>query len=359
MKTNESKQPGIAMIGSGFVAYLHLFGIRSAGLGKFTAIAAYTQEEANQRGRLFDAEPYSSARVDELLARPDIDLVIIGSPNKLHAEHAALAIAADKAILVEKPLVLAIEDAEQLCAAERNGARIGYAENHLFAPIMIKARALAAEGAVGRIRRVTGNFGNPAISSLNWHHAPAVAGGGVFVDLGAHIVPGCEFLAGDASIAEVTRAEMRFDSATGIDIEAKVAFRTESDVELITESMFGAAGPGCFYEIEGDAGVLTAHFMPDQELALKGSGSEPQAIAFPSQDDRSLAGRYTRSGYGPQIAHFVEAFASGRAPRLSAPYGRDTLRWLCAGYVAAATGRRVDRDTAMPEDCTPIECGKA
>lgn len=359
MNMHKKEQPGIAIIGSGFVAYLHLFGIRSAGLGKFKALSAYTQEEANQRGRLFDAIPYSTERIDEMLARPDIDLVIIGSPNRLHAEHAARAVAAGKPVLIEKPLTLTLAEADSLCAFQKKGARVGYAENHIFAPIIIKARELSLEGAVGKVRKVTGYFGNPAISSLNWHHAPAVSGGGVFIDLGAHIVPGCAYIAGDSPIAEVSRSEMRFDEATGIDVEAKVVFLTESGVELATESAFGAAKSGCHYKIEGDDGVLSASFMPDQELILLRPGHEPQKIAFPSSTDSSLAGRYTRSGYGPQIASFVASIASGKDAPLTADYGRDILRWLCAGYIAAATGQRVGSNATVPRDRTPFACGKA
>ena len=65
--------------------------------------------------------PIKALRLDALLALPGIDLVIVCSPDELHADHAIAALRAGKHVLVDKPFAATLADARRV-AAEAEGA---------------------------------------------------------------------------------------------------------------------------------------------------------------------------------------------------------------------------------------------
>jgi predicted dehydrogenase len=93
--------------------------------------------------------------VAELCACPAVDLVYIGTPTRLHAEHAGTALAAHKHVLIEKPMAVTLAEADaMIAAAERHGVLLGVNVKHSFEPRVLKLRALAQSGELGRLRMV-------------------------------------------------------------------------------------------------------------------------------------------------------------------------------------------------------------
>jgi predicted dehydrogenase len=91
----------------------------------------------------------------EILARPDIDAVIIATPDHWHAKISIDALAAGKDVYCEKPMVQKIEDGKRVIAAAKKSGRIfqmgsQYASAHAFQ----KIRALLASGAIGELNMV-------------------------------------------------------------------------------------------------------------------------------------------------------------------------------------------------------------
>ena len=88
--------------------------------------------------------------VDRLLARNDVDLVEILLPHHLHLPIAMKAIAAGKAVSLQKPMCLNLEEADQLVAvAEASDRPFKVFENFIFYPPVLKARELIDAGAIG------------------------------------------------------------------------------------------------------------------------------------------------------------------------------------------------------------------
>jgi predicted dehydrogenase len=86
-----------------------------------------------------------------LIADPGVDVVDICSPNFTHAQIAAAAMEAGKDVICEKPLATTMEDARQVVEVRaRTGRRLFYAEDWLFAPALVRARAIIAEGGIGK-----------------------------------------------------------------------------------------------------------------------------------------------------------------------------------------------------------------
>ena len=159
----------------------------------------------------------ATATVSELAADDEIDLIDVTTPNDLHRAHAVAALAGGKHVACEKPLAGTLDDARAMRDAARTararGTRAYVWFNYRRCPAVAYAHGLVAEGRLGRLYHVRGQYlqdwGGPA-TPLSWRFDAARAGSGAHGDLNAHVVDLACFVTGD-EITEVTGAvETRF-----------------------------------------------------------------------------------------------------------------------------------------------------
>lgn len=137
---------GVGGRGSGF---LHMFK-RQPGAA-IVGVADHNRERAERaRANLsMQFDIYTSA--EELLARRDLDAVIVTTPDYLHKEHALAVLAAGKHLLVDKPIATNVPDGLAIVEAARRSDRVlcmGF--NLRYVPVLAEAKRLIAGGAVGR-----------------------------------------------------------------------------------------------------------------------------------------------------------------------------------------------------------------
>jgi len=156
---------------------------------------------------------YQSVETDwnALVARPDIDLIDIATPNSSHAEIAIAAAAAGKMILCEKPLARNLEEARRMVdAVERAGVANMVWYNYRRVPAVTFAKQIIDEGRLGRIFHYRAKFLQdwtiskdlPQGGQALWRLDADAAGSGVTGDLLAHCIDTAIWLNG--SIATVT-----------------------------------------------------------------------------------------------------------------------------------------------------------
>ena len=156
---------------------------------------------------------YQSVETDwqALVARPDIDLIDIATPNNLHAEIAVAAAAAGKMILCEKPLARSLAEAQPMVdAVERAGVPNMVWYNYRRVPAVTFAKQLIDEGRLGRIFHYRAKFLQdwtiskdlPQGGQALWRLDADAAGSGVTGDLLAHCIDTAIWLNG--SIAKVS-----------------------------------------------------------------------------------------------------------------------------------------------------------
>lgn len=128
--------------------------------------AADPRPEALQRfkqdygGKLFTS-------VDELCSDPAVDAVYVATPHELHAEHARLACARGKHVLVEKPMALSAADCRAMIdAAGKAGVQLVVGHSHSFDSPIQKTRALIETGEFGALRMIT------ALDFTDWVYRP-------------------------------------------------------------------------------------------------------------------------------------------------------------------------------------------
>jgi myo-inositol 2-dehydrogenase/D-chiro-inositol 1-dehydrogenase len=156
---------------------------------------------------------YESAETDwrALVARPDIDLIDIATPNDSHAEIAIAAAAAGKMVMCEKPLAMNPEQAEEMAAAvEKAGVANMVWYNYRRVPAVTLAKQLIDEGKLGRIFHYRAKFLQDWTISKDlpqggaglWRLDVNAAGSGVTGDLLAHCIDTAMWLNG--GISQVT-----------------------------------------------------------------------------------------------------------------------------------------------------------
>jgi predicted dehydrogenase len=127
----------------------------------------------------------------ELLARGDIDAVIIATPQDLHVEIARAAISAGIHVLVEKPAARHVEELlglPQLAAQHDVRVRVGF--NLRYHRAFQQARRLVDSGVLGPllfVRARYGHGGRPGLAS-EWRAQPQRSGGGELIDQGVHLI---------------------------------------------------------------------------------------------------------------------------------------------------------------------------
>jgi predicted dehydrogenase len=134
-----------------------------------------------------------------IVERRDVDAIVIATPNGLVAEIALAALAAGKHVLAEKPMGCNLGEAERMRAAAcANGRVLKIGFNHRYHPAIMEARRLVVDGRIGDVTGMQcryGHGGRPGYEH-EWRGSRALAGGGVLIDQGVHVVDLMHWFAG-------------------------------------------------------------------------------------------------------------------------------------------------------------------
>lgn len=184
------QQIGVAMIGTGFMAQVHIEALRRVGV-TLVGILGSTPERSRLAAQRFGLQRAFESW-ERALADPAIHAVHLGVPNRLHLPMARAALHAGKHILCEKPLAMnSMESAELVALAKRfPHLATGVNYNNRYYPLCIEARESIAKGDLGRIFHVTGSVTQDWLlyeTDYNWRVLREEQGDlRALADIGAH-----------------------------------------------------------------------------------------------------------------------------------------------------------------------------
>ncbi len=142
-----------------------------------------------------------AASLDDILADPGIDAVLLATPHSLHKRQVIAAASAGKQVFCEKPLALRRDDAAEMFAACRSaGVTLAVGHNRRFWPSMQALRAITASGELGTILHVEGHNSNENSQAVTqgWRLSPEESPGGGLTGAGLHVLDGFVSLLGPA-----------------------------------------------------------------------------------------------------------------------------------------------------------------
>ena len=295
----------------------------------------------------YSIQPY--ATVDEFLAHPGLQAVVIGAETSMHADLVEQAAAAGKAIALQKPIALTLAEADRIVAAvERHGIPFTLAWQMRVDPQNIQIKEIMGSGILGRISMVRRRHGLPAqlwdVANM-WHFDPAL-NRDIWADDAAHPIDFIYWLLG---VPESVTAELwthhvpndhgvaLFRYADGVMAEVTCSFtclaaENTTEVTGLRGSIVQNYGdvPSCNVPRPAGAPGLKWYTADTKEWTVSD-------IASPASHSARIAGLA-----GP-LAQF---FHGRRPPIATAEEGRTTLRMTLACYVSSREGRRVALDDA-------------
>ena len=192
-------QSNVAVLGCGMIVRRgHLPGLRASGKALVPVIYGPDTPNSHDLAKAFGV-PRLVHSIGEALATPSLDAVVVALPNHQHGPAALAAIKAGLPILLEKPIASDIETARGVVAAGMAaGIRISMSLPQRQRPSLIHLEHIVASGALGRIEsidvRMTRRAGIPGFGG--WFTRRELAGGGVLMDLGPHVIDTALWLAG-------------------------------------------------------------------------------------------------------------------------------------------------------------------
>src|SRR5258708_3078910 len=140
----------VGLIGSQFISAIHAESLKSCPQAEIAAVASPTPGNAERFAKRFGI-PRALTDYGELLALPEIEMVVVGVPNDLPCRGVLDGAAAGKHIVIEKPLCLNLAEADRMIAACREaGVKLMYAEELCFAPKYVRLKQLLDSGALGK-----------------------------------------------------------------------------------------------------------------------------------------------------------------------------------------------------------------
>ncbi len=190
------KRVRIAVVGAGFIAGYHLAALAAIPECSVQLIVSRGRAKADAVAARFGVGK-SSDDIEAALARPDIDAVVVTTPDDTHEDIAVQATSAGKAILVQKPMATSSAACRRMiAAAERTGVDLQISFMHRFFEETVLCRDLLAKGAIGEVTSVRVRNATPGPDWAEWFFKRERVGGGVVLQLGIHGIDLIEHLIG-------------------------------------------------------------------------------------------------------------------------------------------------------------------
>ncbi|PSL58588.1 putative dehydrogenase [Saccharothrix carnea] len=306
-----------ALIGYGLggAAFHAPFLSTTPGLALTAVVTGNPERQAAVASRYPSAELISS--VDEVWRRADeFDLVVVTTPNRLHAAHARAALEHGLNAVVDKPFASSAAQARELAElAAARGLLLAPFHNRRWDGDFRTVARLVGEGALGRVHRFESRFERwrPEVKE-GWKESgdPADLGSIVF-DLGTHLVDQAVALFGRPTSVFAEVRTLREGARAHDDAFLALTHPSGAVSHLWASALVASLGPR--FRVLGDRSAYVKHGMDPQEEALKagvvpggsGWGEEPpeQWGVLGTEPVRTSPGAYQ---------DFYAAVAAGQAP---------------------------------------------
>ena len=218
MNRSARREIGVAIVGAGTMSGAHstaLANLRNLYPNLPLQPRLVAVADVNRSLATSLAERFGWSRVvddwRDVVAAPDVDLVVACLPPALNRDVVVAAAEAGKHVVCEKPLGRTVrEAAEMLAACERAGVFHGLAAGYRWSPAVRAIGGLISDGGLGEMRSLRAAFlldyaADPDVP-LVWRFRKAMAGGGIAIDTGYHLVDCARFLVGEIeSVQAVAR----------------------------------------------------------------------------------------------------------------------------------------------------------
>lgn len=327
---------GVGVIGTSHVARL----VAPETAGRLVGVADLNPDAARAKAEQYNVTAFES--VDDLLASPDIEAVVVAVPSGLHRDLTKQALAAGKHVLLEKPLEITLEAADDIIHTAREaGKTVSVVSQRRFAPANQYLKNMIDTGELGKITAAAIEVplwrSQEYYDSAGWRGTWAMDGGGALMNQGVHLVDLALWLLGDV---EEVFAYTGLLAHERIEVEDTVTFtaRMKSGALLTFMASTTAQGhPPIRVNVMGDQGTVVT---VDEEVVHYGgeNGLFPLDDIPRSDPDPGLASELM---FRDQLEDFVKAAKTGSEPYVTMEAARAAVALITAVYESGRTGKPV------------------
>ncbi|WP_089154663.1 Gfo/Idh/MocA family protein [Micromonospora sp. NBS 11-29] len=333
----------VGLVGCGNVSSRYLANL--AGQPAVTVVACADADPARARALASAHGVPQVCPVDELLAHPDVDLVLNLTPPRAHAELTLRALAQDKHVYTEKPLATTMADGRRVLEAARaRSLRVGTAPDTFLGVGPQTCATLVAQGAIGTPTSVNAAMMNPGPE--RFHPEPEFLyqeGAGPLFDIGPYYLTVLTALMGSVARVGALGASARPERVVSVGPRAGSTFPVETFTHVNSVLEFASGALGMLVtsfdvaatrtpplEIHGTEGTIVAAQANSWggPVLLKGPGTDfVEVVPGPRDSDGFM---------GMGLVDMAEAILTGRPALASGARGLHVLDVLTA---IAATAR--------------------
>lgn len=339
------KKLKVAIFGTGFIANIHM-----ESYARFVPNAEVVAVYGRDAGRTSAfAQQHNIAAwyddMDKLLEEQEVEMVDICLPNYLHHSACMTAAKNDKHIVIEKPLALTLEEADEMIGeCKKRNLLLMYAEELCFAPKYERVRSMVESGAVGEVYMLKQAEKHSGPHSP-WFYNKETAGGGVMMDMGCHALAWFRWMTKNAKVKSVYADMKTVLHDTDCDDNTITIVEFENGVTAIAEDSWARhGGMDDRIEVYGVDGVSYADlFQGNSALTYSSKGYDYAA----EKAGTTVGWTFTmyeeafNQGYPQELAHFTDCVLNGKQPLVTGEDGRAVLEMIYAAYESARTGQKV------------------
>lgn len=299
--------PSIAVLGTGRIGKMHaeLISRQVPGLDLHSVFDVYTD---GAEAVAMELGSYSAGSVQEIMDS-DVDAVAICTSTDTHVDLVVAAAEAGKAIFLEKPVSLNLEEVDRAVAAVKAaGVPIQVGFNRRFDPAHAAVQAAVADGSVGDVHMVKITSRDPAPPPIEY----IKVSGGIFCDMTIHDFDMARFVTGSEIVEVYAKAAVRIDPAIGeagdVDTAMLVLTHANGAFTYIDNSRQAVYGYDQRVEVFGSNGMVASENPREHTTEIHtAQGTRQQNIPY------FFLERYIPS-YLAEWTGFLEGLESGSMP---------------------------------------------
>ena len=333
------------IIGCGLIANWHANAINAIEGAELIGVV-----DSYKQGAIDFADKYKVKvfeTLENMFSDKDIDVVCICTPSGLHAPQAIMAAKAGKHVIVEKPMALNVEQADEVIkTCEDNGVKMAVISQLRFADTVVKVKNAIDSGLLGRI--VAGDVymkyyrSQEYYNKGGWRGTWKMDGGGALMNQGIHGVDLLRYIMGPVkTVSAFTRTLAR-------------KIEVEDTASAIVEFASGALGviqattsvsPGYprRIEISGDKGTIVLEEGVIARWDIEGQGKpEDVVIGKAASGSASNPADFDYEGHILQINDMIEAIKTDRNPMVTHYDGRKPVQIITSIYESSRNGKPVE-----------------
>lgn len=353
-KVEEKIRFGI--IGCGVIGKLHAQQLSLIDDAEIVAFADIIESRAKEYAAEFGGKVYTD--YIELLKNPDVDAVCICTPSGLHGEMTIAAARHGKHVIVEKPMDVKLEVADQMIAACREaGVKLSGIFQHRFDPATKRVKQLLDEGKFGKLILVNAQIhwyrSDAYYASADWRGTWELDGGGALMNQGIHTVDLLQYFGGPIKSIFAHTTNLLHPQIEVEDTAVATVKFTNGALGTISATTCAYPGLSTRVEIIGENGsciiqdneLIYEHIKAEgEDIGTHGIGvSESNQVELDAEE-AGVKHRVYGNAHYYQFLDVIDAIKNDRDPFITGEEARKALEIVLAIYQS----EREQREVTLP-----------